>query len=245
MTTWSRDRLRPGAARAATRRAALPALLAEVPAGFAVIVVDNGSTRRHRRRGARGTAPGSSASRGPGTAPRCTPASWPRPRSTSRSWTATAPSTPPSCAPLLARRSRAGGADLALGRRRPVAPRRLAVARAARQRLVVWPGCGVRSASPAHDLAPMRVCRRADLLALDVRDRRFGYPLELLQQGDRRRLAARGARRRPTARAPPAPAPRSAARSAGPSRTAHDFWKVLARHARASGASPRPRSPDG
>ena len=28
----------------------------------------------------------------------------------------------------------------------------------------------------------MRVCRRADLLALDVRDRRFGYPLELLRK---------------------------------------------------------------
>ena len=41
----------------------------------------------------------------------------------------------------------------------------------------------------------MRVCRRQDLLDLDVRDRRFGYPLELLQQGDPGRLAARGARR--------------------------------------------------
>ena len=33
---------------------------------------------------------------------------------------------------------------------------------------------------PVHDIAPIRVCRREDLLALDVRDRRFGYPLELL-----------------------------------------------------------------
>ena len=57
------------------------------------------------------------------------------------------------------------------------------------------PGCDDRTGFPAHDIAPMRVCRRADLLALDVQDRRFGYPLELLQQGDRRRLADRGARR--------------------------------------------------
>jgi hypothetical protein len=28
----------------------------------------------------------------------------------------------------------------------------------------------------------MRVCRREALLALDVRDRRFGYPVELLQK---------------------------------------------------------------
>ena len=31
-----------------------------------------------------------------------------------------------------------------------------------------------------HDLGPMRAARRDDLLSLDLRDRRFGYPLELL-----------------------------------------------------------------
>ena len=31
-----------------------------------------------------------------------------------------------------------------------------------------------------HDLGPMRAARRADLLALGLRDRRFGYPLEML-----------------------------------------------------------------
>ena len=34
----------------------------------------------------------------------------------------------------------------------------------------------------AHDIAPIRVCRRDQLLALDVQDRRFGYPVELLQK---------------------------------------------------------------
>jgi glycosyltransferase involved in cell wall biosynthesis len=33
---------------------------------------------------------------------------------------------------------------------------------------------------PVHDIAPMRVVRRDDLLGLGVRDRRSGYPLELL-----------------------------------------------------------------
>jgi len=39
-----------------------------------------------------------------------------------------------------------------------------------------------RAGLPVHDIAPMRVCRREALLALDVRDRRFGYPVELLQK---------------------------------------------------------------
>jgi glycosyltransferase involved in cell wall biosynthesis len=36
-----------------------------------------------------------------------------------------------------------------------------------------------------HDLAPMRVCRRADLIGLGVEDRRFGYPLELMLRAAR------------------------------------------------------------
>jgi glycosyltransferase involved in cell wall biosynthesis len=30
-----------------------------------------------------------------------------------------------------------------------------------------------------HDVSPMRVCRRADLVSLAVSDRRFGYPVEM------------------------------------------------------------------
>ncbi|MEO6606063.1 MAG: glycosyltransferase family 2 protein [Aeromicrobium sp.] len=71
------------------------------------------------------------------------------------------------------------GVTMAIGKRRPVARG-------------VWPwharaGTKLlatmirrRSDLPIHDLAPMRVCRRADLLALGVEDRRFGYPLELM-----------------------------------------------------------------
>jgi hypothetical protein len=33
---------------------------------------------------------------------------------------------------------------------------------------------------PVHDIAPMRVAHREALLALGVKDRRSGYPLELL-----------------------------------------------------------------
>ena len=37
-----------------------------------------------------------------------------------------------------------------------------------------------RTGLAVHDIAPMRVVRRQDLLDLDVQDRRFGYPVELL-----------------------------------------------------------------
>jgi glycosyltransferase involved in cell wall biosynthesis len=36
-----------------------------------------------------------------------------------------------------------------------------------------------------RDLAPMRVCRRADLIGLGVEDRRYGYPLELMVRAAR------------------------------------------------------------
>jgi hypothetical protein len=68
---------------------------------------------------------------------------------------------------------------MAIGRRRPssggVWPWH---ARAGTKTLAWW--IRRRSEFPIHDLAPMRVCRREDLLALGVEDRRFGYPLELM-----------------------------------------------------------------
>ncbi len=89
----------------------------------------------------------------------------------------------------------AGRADLAVGRRRPV---RGGVwpwhARAGNALIVAW--LRRRISLDAHDIAPMRVCRRRDLLELDVRDRRFGYPVELLAEGHPGRVAVRRARRR-------------------------------------------------
>jgi glycosyltransferase involved in cell wall biosynthesis len=71
-----------------------------------------------------------------------------------------------------------GSADLAVGRRRPIAAG-------------VWPwharaGTALVAALlrqrgvPLRDLSPIRVARREALLALGVTDRAFGYPLELL-----------------------------------------------------------------
>ncbi|MCW2799950.1 MAG: glycosyltransferase [Aeromicrobium sp.] len=74
---------------------------------------------------------------------------------------------------------RAGDVTMAIGRRRPssrgVWPWH---ARVGTKTLAWW--IRRRSEFPIHDLAPMRVCRRDDLLALGVEDRRFGYPLELM-----------------------------------------------------------------
>jgi len=76
---------------------------------------------------------------------------------------------------------RSGSADIAVGRRRSSGRGAWPWhARFGNTIIVVW--LRWRIGLPAHDIAPIRVCRRADLLALDVRDRRFGYPVELLQK---------------------------------------------------------------
>lgn len=74
---------------------------------------------------------------------------------------------------------RSGAATMAVGRRRPVQrgvwPWHARMGNAALATVVRR-----RTRLPVHDIAPLRLCRRADLLDLDVQDRRFGYPLELL-----------------------------------------------------------------
>ncbi|URM93323.1 glycosyltransferase family 2 protein [Actinomadura madurae] len=42
-----------------------------------------------------------------------------------------------------------------------------------------------RAGTRLHDLGPMRAARRADLLALGLEDRRFGYPLEMVLRAAR------------------------------------------------------------
>jgi glycosyltransferase involved in cell wall biosynthesis len=71
------------------------------------------------------------------------------------------------------------GADMAIGRRRPVPglhwPWHARLGTAA----VCW---RIRSkyGLPVHDIAPMRVARRDALLGLGITDRRTGYPVELM-----------------------------------------------------------------
>ncbi|MFC4786255.1 glycosyltransferase family 2 protein [Nocardioides sp. MAHUQ-72] len=120
---------------------------------------------------------------------------------------------------------RAGRADIAVGRRRPV---RSGVwpwhARAGNALIVAW--LRRRIGMPARDIAPMRVCRRADLLALDVQDRRFGYPVELLDKATRAgwRFSEREVSYHPRAEGTRSKVSGSVR---GTVRTARDFWKVL------------------
>ena len=120
---------------------------------------------------------------------------------------------------------REGRADLALGRRRPA--RRGAWpwhARLGNALVVAWLRRTIGMAS--HDIAPMRVCRRQALLDLDVRDRRFGYPVELLQAATR---AGWRVVEHDVAYHPRAEGTRSKVSGSvtGTVRTARDFWRVV------------------
>jgi glycosyltransferase involved in cell wall biosynthesis len=79
--------------------------------------------------------------------------------------------------PLVTGPVERGEADLVLGRRRPVGRSAWPLhARAANRYLARE--LRRRTGAALHDLGPMRAARREDLLALGVRDRRSGYPLE-------------------------------------------------------------------
>lgn len=159
--------------------AALPDLVSRVPSSFRVIVVDNGSTDRTAEVAeALGAtvvhepAPGYGAAVHAGLL-----------AATSEHvafMDGDGSFDPAELLPML-EDVQQGRADLAVGRRRPV--RRGVWPWHARlgNNLVVW-WLRRRIGMAAHDIAPMRVSRRQALLDLDVRDRRFGYPVELLQK---------------------------------------------------------------
>jgi glycosyltransferase involved in cell wall biosynthesis len=84
----------------------------------------------------------------------------------------------PAALPQLVAAVHADTADLAMGRRVPVG--RGAWPWHARAGNMVLAALLRRKGLPVRDIGPARAFRRADLLALDVRDRGFGYPLELL-----------------------------------------------------------------
>jgi len=71
------------------------------------------------------------------------------------------------------------GATMAAGRRRPVARGVWPWHARGGTSFIAW-WLRRRSGATVHDIAPMRVCGREDLLALGLTDRRFGYPLQLL-----------------------------------------------------------------
>jgi glycosyltransferase involved in cell wall biosynthesis len=71
------------------------------------------------------------------------------------------------------------GADMAVGRRRPLPGVRWPWHARLGNQVVCW-RLRTRHGIPVHDIAPMRVAYRDALVGLGVEDRRSGYPLELL-----------------------------------------------------------------
>ncbi len=162
--------------------AALPAVLAGLPLGMRAIVVDNGSTDASAEVArALGALVVHEARRGFGSACHAGLEA------------ATAPlvafcdadgSLDLAELPRLVDAVLAGDADLVLGRRRPTSASAWPVhARIANR---VLSGLIRRRARVSvHDLGPMRVARREPLLELGIRDRRSGYPLEMVLRAAR------------------------------------------------------------
>jgi len=159
---------------------ALPWVLSRLPEGYRAIVVDNGSTDGSadvaRAHGATVVA---EPRRGFGSAAHA------------GLLAATAPivafcdadaSMDPRDLPLVVDPVAAGDRDLVLGRRRPTTagawPLHARIANRALA-LLMRRATGLR----LHDLGPMRAARREALLALDLQDRRSGYPLEVVLKG--------------------------------------------------------------
>lgn len=132
---------------------------------------------------------------------------------------------PDDLVPLL-EEVRSGRAEIAVGRRRPGArgvwPWH---ARAGNALVVTW--LRRRIGLDAHDIAPIRVCRRQALLDLGLEDRRFGYPVELLQAAT---VAGWRFTEHDVAYRPRAEGTRSKVSGSvvGTVRTARDFLRVLA-----------------
>lgn len=158
---------------------ALPGLLARMPAGYRPIVVDNGSTDGSaavaRDCGAEVISvaePGYGAAVHAGVLAA-------HPVDGVVCVMDADGSFDPAQLPRLADPVRAGDVELSTGRRRPVARGAWPVhARAGNA--VLARRLRHTSGLDVHDIGPIRAVRRTDLLALELRDRRFGYPLELL-----------------------------------------------------------------
>ena len=160
---------------------ALPWVLSRLPEGYRAIVVDNGSTDRSAEVASEhGALVISELRRGFGSAAHA------------GLLAATAhviafcdadASMDPRDLPLVTTAILDDSADLVLGRRRPTSagawPLHARVANRALAALMRR-STGI----PLHDLGPMRAARREAMLALDLQDRRSGYPLEQVLRGN-------------------------------------------------------------
>ncbi|TFD71205.1 glycosyltransferase family 2 protein [Cryobacterium gelidum] len=155
---------------------ALPWILERMPAGYRAIVVDNGSTdgsadlARHL-----GAHVVHESRRGFGAAAHA------------GLLAATAPivafcdadaSMDPRDLPLVVDPITADEADLVLGRRRPTTRNAWPAHARVANTYLSWRLRRITGVN-IHDLGPMRAARRDNVLALDLNDRRSGYPLEM------------------------------------------------------------------
>lgn len=155
---------------------ALPVVLQAMPPGFAPLVVDNNSTdataevgRSHGARVILERRPGYGAAVHAGLLAADTPV------------VAVLDgdgSLDPADLPGMVAALRAG-ADMVTGRRRPVPGLRWPWHARLGTAAVCW-RLRTKHGLDVHDIAPMRVAHRERLLALQVQDRRSGYPLELM-----------------------------------------------------------------
>ena len=156
--------------------ASLPGVLAAMPNGYRPLVVDNNSTdgtadvaRRHGAEVVTERRPGYGSAVHAGVEAAATPIV--------AVIDADGSLDPAGLPALVGELDR--GADMAIGRRRPVPglhwPWHARLGTAA----VCW-RLRSRYGLPVHDIAPMRVARRDALLALGITDRRTGYPVELM-----------------------------------------------------------------
>jgi glycosyltransferase involved in cell wall biosynthesis len=156
--------------------AALPGVLAALPAGYRAIVVDNGSTDGSPSVAAEcGATVVHEPRKGYGAAVHT---GLERATADIVCFLDADGSLDPGELPDLVRLVAGGRARLAVGRRVPVG--RGAWPWHARAGNRVLASILRRRGLPVSDIAPMRAARRGDLLGLGVRDRAFGYPLELL-----------------------------------------------------------------
>ncbi|MFJ6657592.1 glycosyltransferase family 2 protein [Streptomyces sp. NPDC091377] len=157
--------------------AALPWVLARVPASWRAIVVDNGSSD-----GSAGIAEALGATvvreprRGFGAA--CH-AGLEAATADTVCFCDCDRSLDPGLLPVLVREIALGRADLVLGRRRPTG-RGVWPVHARVGNLVLARMVRKRTGLPLRDLGPMRAARREALLGLGLTDRRSGYPLEMV-----------------------------------------------------------------
>ncbi|GAA2148335.1 glycosyltransferase family 2 protein [Actinomadura napierensis] len=164
---------------------ALPWVLSRMPAGFRPLVVDNASTDGSARVAAdHGAEVVPAPTRGFGAA--CHRGLLAATAEVVCVMDADASMDPAQLPRMVAEldRLQAGGPALVLGRRRPP-PRGAWPPHARLGNAVLARSLNRRAGTRLHDLGPMRAARRADLLTLDLADRRFGYPLEMVLRAAR------------------------------------------------------------